>query len=63
VAERIREAVAAGTIRAGEIQVSVSVSLSVACTSGGHTTSSSLLQAADEALYRTKASGPNRVEG
>jgi diguanylate cyclase (GGDEF)-like protein len=62
VADRIREAVAAGTIRAGEIELRVTVSVGVASTSSGHSTSACLLQAADEALYRAKASGRNRVE-
>jgi diguanylate cyclase (GGDEF)-like protein len=62
VADRIREAVAAGTIKGGEIELRVTVSVGVASTSSGHTTSGGLLQAADEALYRAKAAGRNRVE-
>jgi diguanylate cyclase (GGDEF)-like protein len=62
VADRIREAVAAAPIKAGENELRVTVSLGVACTSSGHTTAATLLQAADEALYRAKAAGRNRVE-
>jgi two-component system cell cycle response regulator len=62
VAERVRNAVAATPISVGAVQLSVSVSLGVACTSSARDESATVLQAADEALYRAKRRGRNRVE-
>lgn len=60
VAERIRTAVVAEPVTAGEGTLPISVSLGVASTSGPATpTADALLQAADEALYRAKAAGRN----
>lgn len=60
VAERIREGVAAMPMRLGEHTVRVTVSIGVA-TYRGAPRFDAMLAAADEALYRAKRSGRNRV--
>jgi diguanylate cyclase (GGDEF)-like protein len=62
VVERARAAVGARPVEAGgtPLDVSISAGVSWAC---GKVESSALIQAADEALYRAKAAGRNRVEG
>jgi diguanylate cyclase (GGDEF)-like protein len=62
VAERVRRAVGGEPVTVGPISVPLSVSLGVACTSPPHETSAALLQRVDEAMYRAKALGRNRVE-
>ena len=61
VAERIREAVAGEPVDAAGAKVSVTMSLGVACAEPG-TDVYSLIKAADDALYRAKDNGRNRVE-
>jgi diguanylate cyclase (GGDEF)-like protein len=56
VAERIRSQVASGR---GGVAVTASIGLAVAPEHGDHSTT--VLAAADAALYRAKASGRNRV--
>jgi diguanylate cyclase (GGDEF)-like protein len=61
VAERVRTAVGGQPVEIGDDRVQASVSLGVA---GATETSTptTLVQAADEALYRAKSAGRNRVE-
>src|SRR5262249_32369377 len=63
VAERLRMLVAAISVPAGDELVRVTLSAGVAsCRTSGVTTADALLALADEALYRAKALGRNRVE-
>jgi diguanylate cyclase (GGDEF)-like protein len=62
VAERVRLEFAAKPIPIGDAVLSVSVSLGVAWMSGGPVAATTLIRAADEALYRAKGLGRNRVE-
>ncbi|MEA2490585.1 MAG: hypothetical protein QOH21_2377 [Acidobacteriota bacterium] len=62
-AEKIRSAVATATIRTGEVAHDLTVSIGVACTSHSQIpTAADLFNAADQALYRAKLNGRNRVE-
>lgn len=61
-AERIRKVLAAGPIATGYGFIPVTVSIGVAATDRAGTDSTRLLRAADEALYRAKHDGRNRVE-
>jgi diguanylate cyclase (GGDEF)-like protein len=60
VAERARTGVAA-PVRFGDIDIPLSVSLGVASTQTASDEPDRLIQAADDALYRAKAAGRNRV--
>jgi diguanylate cyclase (GGDEF)-like protein len=62
VAEKIRQVVEAHpfTLEAGELPQSLTISVGVA-SSIGEWSADSLIQTADDALYRAKASGKNRV--
>jgi diguanylate cyclase (GGDEF)-like protein len=62
IAERVRERIEAGPTRYGELTLSVTASFGLASTEMTGTDPSSLLEAADGALYRAKANGRNRVE-
>ncbi|HYN08852.1 MAG TPA: diguanylate cyclase [Vicinamibacterales bacterium] len=62
VLERARMGVVGRPVDAGHVSLEVSVSAGVAWASA-RVESSALVQAADEALYRAKAGGRNRVEG
>lgn len=62
VAERVRAAVASSPMPAGDVPVPVTVSLGVAWTREASVESTTLIHAADEALYRAKSLGRNRVE-
>jgi len=63
VAERIRVAVEhEATVLPSGVEVRVTVSLGVACLPDDATDSESLVRAADDALYRAKSGGRNRVE-
>jgi len=60
--ERLRKAVSAGPVSAGAASVRVTASLGVAVWDGDVGTPGALLRAADEALYRAKRGGRDRVE-
>jgi len=61
-AERLRAKVEATAFETEGKRIPVTISLGVATLAGGeHTTSKSLLEAADRALYQAKGSGRNRV--
>ena len=60
-AERIRKAVAAAPMEAGGVRGPVTISLGVAWTADGSADADALIQLADAALYRAKASGRNCV--
>ncbi|MFC1626218.1 diguanylate cyclase [Pseudomonadota bacterium] len=61
VAERIREAVAAGGVEANGENISFSVSIGLTGAKNGESDLDTLLAAADKALYEAKNSGRNRV--
>lgn len=61
--EKVRAAIAAATIRTGEVEHHVTVSVGVACTAHSRIVQArELFEAADQALYRAKENGRNRVE-
>jgi two-component system cell cycle response regulator len=62
VAEGLRTAVALGPVAAGATTIPVTVSLGVASTERADEPPAALIHLADEALYRAKAAGRNRVE-
>ncbi len=63
VAERIREAFESQPIVTERDKIAITVSLGIAASGGRNTfNAESLLQMADEALYRAKQMGRNRVE-
>ena len=62
VGERVRAAVAREPVRCGSLDVRVTVTVGVASTSVFGFDAAVLVQASDEALYRAKAAGRNRVD-
>jgi two-component system, cell cycle response regulator len=62
VAERVRAGIAAKPARIGDAVLPVSASLGVAWTTSGGIGPNVLIQEADEALYKAKTLGRNRVE-
>ena len=62
IAERARRAMDAAPLEVEGRQLQLTVSLGVACSSPGLTDPVALIHAADQALYRAKASGRNRIE-
>jgi two-component system, cell cycle response regulator len=62
LAERIRVAVESATHIVGERTIRMTVSIGVAFLNDGTSDLAGLLKAADQALYRAKAAGRNRVE-
>ncbi|AWJ83972.1 hypothetical protein TSH58p_10845 [Azospirillum sp. TSH58] len=61
VAERIRRRTAELAVPAGDETVRFTVSIGVACCAAGTRDVDAMLSSADEALYRAKAAGRNRV--
>jgi diguanylate cyclase (GGDEF)-like protein len=61
VAERIRQALAAVELRVGPTSVGATMSIGVARFPKDGRTPATLLEAADRAVYRSKAEGRNRV--
>lgn len=61
VAERVRRRVAETSVQAGDEIVPMTVSLGLAYSLRADVEPEALIQAADEALYRAKAAGRNRV--
>jgi diguanylate cyclase (GGDEF)-like protein len=61
VAERLRARVAALQVPSRKGPLQFTVSLGIACYPGGADEIAGLLKAADEALYRAKAAGRNRI--
>ena len=61
VAERVRRVIAGSPMRVGPIELPLTVSLGVACTSGSYDAADVLFQKADEALYHAKATGRDRA--
>ncbi len=59
--ERLREAIAAEPVKVGDVQLGVTVSIGVAEKAIGCDNLDVLIKAADDALYRAKRSGRNRV--
>jgi diguanylate cyclase (GGDEF)-like protein len=62
IAERARRAMDEAPLEVDGRQMQLTVSLGVACSSPGMTDPVALIHAADQALYRAKASGRNRIE-
>lgn len=62
IAERARAAVAATPAQADTLSMPMTISLGIACTADVGVNPDALIAAADEALYRAKARGRNRVE-
>jgi diguanylate cyclase (GGDEF)-like protein len=61
--ERIRRSVEDASITDGDRKIAVTVSIGgTACPSGDVDREETMIQKADEALYRAKSSGRNRVE-
>jgi len=60
--ERIRLAIAKQPILAGETPLTVNISLGAAACNNGSTQAATLVQAADQAMYKAKNAGRNRVE-
>jgi two-component system, cell cycle response regulator len=62
IGERVRAAVSASPINHGSINIAVTMSIGVASVTAASISVEDLLHAADQALYRAKANGRNRVE-
>jgi diguanylate cyclase (GGDEF)-like protein len=62
IAERIRKAFASSSLELGGSRIHGTVSIGIASLSDGSQTLSGLILAADQALYRAKAGGRNRIE-
>ncbi len=61
VAERLRQALAASACRAGAVRIAVTASIGIATLERGDTLQSAI-ERADQAMYRAKQEGRNRVE-
>lgn len=62
IAERARETMALEPARSGDIELPITISLGIASAVDAGWDAASLIAAADEALYRAKARGRNRVD-
>ncbi len=63
IAERARAAIAAEPARTDALALPMTISVGIACTVDAQVEPTTLIAAADEALYRAKARGRNCVEG
>ncbi len=61
-AERLRLRIEKSKIPTPKGELQVTISLGISCLKAGHQTKDELISAADEALYRAKRGGKNRVE-
>jgi diguanylate cyclase (GGDEF)-like protein len=61
IAERIRSEVASSPIRIGESDIRITVSIGITTDHDGERTLDTLISRADEALYRAKTGGRNRI--
>ena len=61
MAERLRKALAARVVEAGDTQIRVTGSCGVSATDLGYATPDALIRSADEALYASKETGRNRT--
>jgi diguanylate cyclase (GGDEF)-like protein len=61
LAERLREAIAALTLRHGGREIQITASIGVAGAAAGEADLTRLLREADQALYAAKEAGRNRV--
>jgi diguanylate cyclase (GGDEF)-like protein len=62
IAERARRALSNAPLEVDGTTLTISASLGVACSSATDTDPAALIQAADQALYRAKAAGRDRIE-
>lgn len=63
-AERLRKIVKGATVRWGQIEIEVTISIGIATFDGtNYTDPEAMMQAADEKLYAAKNAGRDRVEG
>jgi diguanylate cyclase (GGDEF)-like protein len=62
VAERLRKCFADSPFDVDKIQLEVTASFGIVCSSQPHSSLEMLVDAADSALYRAKANGRNRIE-
>jgi diguanylate cyclase (GGDEF)-like protein len=62
IGERLRDVIAREPIHVGLVRIPMTVSIGVVSSERSDDASGALIQAADEALYRAKANGRNRVE-
>jgi len=62
IAERARQALSSPPLKVDTRSLSITASLGVACSTRGNTDPAVLIHAADQALYRAKAAGRNRVD-
>ena len=62
LAERLRQGICDSPLLTPEGLIPVTISLGVSASSGGEADAGALIRAADQALYRAKENGRNRVE-
>jgi diguanylate cyclase (GGDEF)-like protein len=62
IAERARQALSSPPLQVDTRSLAITASLGVACSTSGRIDPAALIHAADQALYRAKAAGRNRVE-
>jgi len=61
--ERVRQILTAGPLDLAGRPVAVTISVGIACATSAHEPLDALLARADQALYRAKAAGRDRVAG
>ncbi|MCG5501227.1 diguanylate cyclase [Ectothiorhodospira lacustris] len=62
LAERLRKRIARIPVRTEDLEISITVSIGITCLSSRDILPDHALQRADEALYRAKTSGRNRID-